>query len=97
VFHISKLKRDLGYRDLVAPREALADVARQLAEQPLPYGGTAEKVLQDPFDYAAEDAIIADWRRLRQAMPAPSFSGPQAGYGTSYSGPGGKPRSHEFD
>jgi nucleoside-diphosphate-sugar epimerase len=97
VFDTSKLKRDLGYRDLVAPREALTEVARQLAGRPLAYGGTAEKVLQDPFDYAAEDAIIAAWRQLRAAMPAPSFRGPPAGYGTSYSGPGGKPRSHEFD
>ncbi len=97
VFDLSKLKRDLRYRDVVAPREALAIVARQLAERPLAYGGTAEKVLQDPFDYAAEDAIIAAWRRLGAAMPVPSFNGPAPGYGTSYSGPGGRPRSHEFD
>jgi len=97
VFDIAKLKRDLDYRDLVSPREALAMVARQLAAAPLPYGGTAEKVLQDPFDYAAEDAIVAAWRQVRAAMPEPAFAGAEPGYGTSYSGPGGKARSHKFD
>jgi len=97
VFDLAKLKRDLGYRDVVAPRKAVALVARQLAAQPLPYGGTAEKVLQDPFDYVAEDAIVAAWRELRQAMPTPSFAGPQPGFGTSYSGPGGKPRRGGFE
>ena len=97
VFSLAKLKRDLGYQDLVPPREAVAGVARQLAQQPLPYGGTAEKVLQDPFDYAAEDAIVAAWRQLRASMPTPMFEGAQPGYGTSYSGPGGKERSREFE
>jgi nucleoside-diphosphate-sugar epimerase len=97
VFDLSKLKRDLGYRDVVSPRQAVAVVAQQLADEPLPYGGTAERVLQDPFDYAAEDAIVAAWRRLRASMPRPTFAEREPGYGTSYSGPGGKKRERDFD
>jgi nucleoside-diphosphate-sugar epimerase len=93
VFDLRRLETDLGYRDLVPPREALARTARWLAaNRPAP-GGTEETVLQDPFDYAAEDRLIASWKKLLGAMPDPGFER-EPGITLSYSGPGGRARSN---
>ena len=64
----------LGYRDRVPYDEALAHTAQWLvANRPEP-GGTIERNLQDPVDYAAEDALIAAWNEalgpLRAAVAA---------------------------
>ena len=50
----------LGHRDVVPWHDGLAATARWLAANPLERG-TAERNLQDPFDYAAEDALIEAW------------------------------------
>ena len=55
VLDLGKIQRELGYRDVVPAREALALTARWLAAHPPAPGGQEETVLQDPFDYAAED------------------------------------------
>lgn len=96
VFDLARLKSDLGYRDVVPAREALARTARWLAEHPLAPGGMEEKILQDPFDYAAEDALVAAWRKALAAVAVPEFAR-APGYTASYSGPGGTPRSGGFD
>jgi nucleoside-diphosphate-sugar epimerase len=96
VFDLSRLKSELGYRDVVPAREALARTARWLAEHPLEHGGMEERVLQDPFDYAAEDALVGAWRKALAAFSPPEFARPP-GYTASYSGPGGTPRSGEFE
>jgi dTDP-D-glucose 4,6-dehydratase len=58
-FDISKIRTQLGYRDLVAPAQALAaSVDWLLANRPQP-GDEIERQLGDPFAYAAEDALIA--------------------------------------
>ncbi len=58
-FDISKIKTQLGYRDVVTPSEALAAAVDWLvANRPQP-GGEIERQLGDPFAYAAEDALIA--------------------------------------
>lgn len=56
---ISKLKQQLGYRDVVDYDEALARTARWYMENPLPPGHETEGNLGDPFDYEYEDAVIA--------------------------------------
>jgi nucleoside-diphosphate-sugar epimerase len=91
------LRRDLGYRDQLTPREALASTARWLRDNPPQPGGWEEVVLQDPFDYQAEDQLLAAWQQLVTAMPTVEFkSEPQ--FTMSYSGPGGRPRSKsEFE
>ncbi|MDQ1425545.1 MAG: hypothetical protein QOD72_3043 [Acidimicrobiaceae bacterium] len=70
----TKLTTELGYRDVIACDEALAKTARWLAEHPPEPGGSIERNLQDPFDYQAEDALIATWRAalgpLREAAAA---------------------------
>jgi len=97
VLDLAKLKRDLGYHDRVPPGDALARTAHWLvANRPEP-GGPEETVLQDPFDYTAEDRLVAAWRAALASMPAVEFE-LEPGYGLAYSGPGGRPRSSpDFD
>ena len=97
---ISKLRRELGYRDAVQPAEAIARTARWLAEHPPEPRGMEETVLQDPFDYAAEDALIDGWRAALQTLDeqAKKISYElEPGYTLSYSGPGGRARSGKFE
>jgi nucleoside-diphosphate-sugar epimerase len=58
-FDISKIKAELGYRDAIAPAEALASAVDWLAANRPEPGGEIERQLGDPFAYAAEDALIA--------------------------------------
>ncbi len=95
VFDLAKLRTQLGYRDVVPAREALLRTARWLVEHPLARGGGEEKILQDPFDYAAEDALVGAWRKALGSMPAVEWSRPP-GFTASYSGPGGSERTGEF-
>jgi hypothetical protein len=95
VLDLTKLRTQLGYRDLVPAREALAQTARELLASPLERGGTEEKALTDPFDYAAEDELVAAWRRAIASIPPVKWSR-EPGFTLSYSGPGGKPRTGEF-
>lgn len=92
VLDMTKLKTQLGYSDVVAPEHGLAITARWLRENPPEPGGPAEKILQDPFDYKAEDELIAAWKDLCNRMPRIKFER-EPGFTTTYSGPGGKPRS----
>jgi len=76
----------------VPPAEGLARTARWLAKNPPSPGGMEEAVLQDPFDYAAEDRLVAAWKAVLAGMPDPGFA-EEPGYTLSYSGPGGRARS----
>jgi len=94
IVSIGKLEAELGYRDVVPPREALGRTARWLAENPPEPGGVEEMVLQDPFDYAAEDALIASYREAIGKIVEPVWTkGEAPGFGLAYSGPGGRARS----
>jgi nucleoside-diphosphate-sugar epimerase len=79
------LQRDLGYRDVVDPVDAWRRAARWLAENPLEPGGPAEQRLQDPFDYDAEDALVAAWREARVALEAVTWT-VEPGYTAAYVG-----------
>ena len=98
VLDLSRIRADLGYRDVVPAREAIGHTARWLAEHRPEPGGLEETVLTDPFDYAAEDSIIAAWttarRAVADAVDGAGFTTPP-GYGLAYSGPGGRPRTQE--
>lgn len=93
-FDTSKVRTMLGYQDRVAPVEALARTARWLAANPPPpvNNYSVEAVLQDPFDYAAEDELIERWLRAVSQIAMPAWKN-LPGYGLAYSGPGGRPRS----
>jgi nucleoside-diphosphate-sugar epimerase len=95
VFDLAKLRTQLGYRDRVPAREALARTALWLEAHPLAAAGIEEKVLQDPFDYAAEDALVSAWRKAIASLPTPAYAR-EPGYTASYSGPGGSERTGEF-
>ena len=45
-------------------------------------------VLTDPFDYAAEDALMDAWIAARASVALPEFANPP-GFGLAYSGPTG--------
>jgi nucleoside-diphosphate-sugar epimerase len=96
VFDLSKIRTELGYRDVVPAREAMARTARWLAAHPPAPGGPEERALEDPFDYAAEDALVASWRKALASMPAVEFAR-EPGYTASYSGPGGRARRGRFE
>ena len=79
-FDISKIKMQLGYRDLVAPAQALAaSVDWLVANRPQP-GGEIERQLGDPFAYAAEDQLIAACKSGYAAAQAVQFPDMQLGH-----------------
>jgi nucleoside-diphosphate-sugar epimerase len=97
VLDLSRLRDDLGYVDVVPAREAVGRAARWLAANPPERGGLEEKILTDPFDYAAEDRLIDAWHAAVEGLPTEGFQ-PVPGYGHAYSGPGGRPRTKaEFE
>ena len=65
----SKARRELGYRDAVPVTEALAATVRWYVEHPLERGGETERRLDDPFDYAAEDAAVESFAAALRAVP----------------------------
>jgi nucleoside-diphosphate-sugar epimerase len=98
VLDLGRLRGDLGYRDRVPARTAVGLTAQWLAENRPAPGGTEEMVLTDPFDYAAEDRLLAAWRGARasvESVLATDGFGTMPAYGLAYSGPGGRPRSKE--
>ena len=91
----ARIEQELGYRDKVPPKEALALTARWLAENRPTPGGPEEMVMQDPFDYPAEDRLIDQWREMVSTVREPSWAGDAPGYGRAYSGPGGRERTNK--
>ncbi|MEZ4331219.1 MAG: NAD-dependent epimerase/dehydratase family protein [Myxococcota bacterium] len=62
---LTKVRAQLGYRDVVPVEEALARTTRWLVEHRPEPGGAIERQLNDRFDYAVEDELI---RRFRAAV-----------------------------
>ena len=87
VMDLAKLRDRLGYRDVVPAREASVAPAAGWSEHPPGRGGDEEAVLEDPFDYAAEDRLVAWWRTATADPPDLGYATPP-GYGLAYGGPG---------
>jgi nucleoside-diphosphate-sugar epimerase len=87
VLDTSSLRERLGYRDIVPARIAIARTARWLAQHPPEPGGVEEMVLDDPFDYDAEDQLIGAWKSALSALPSVEWRH-TPGFGLTYSGPG---------
>jgi len=72
VMDLSKIKQQLGYRDVVSPEKGMELTARWFAENPLERGSDVEVLLGDPFNYEAEDRLIGLYRaeggRLRERL-----------------------------
>ena len=79
-FDISKIKTQLGYRDIVTPADALAATVDWLAANRPPAGGEIERQLGDPFAYAAEDALIAACQSGADAMERVVFPDMKLGH-----------------
>ncbi len=86
VLDLTRIRTELGYCDVVPAREAIAHTARWLAEHPPEPHAQEEMVLTDPFDYAAEDELIAGWLAARASIPRVRFEA-EPHYGLAYSGP----------
>ena len=67
ILSTEKIRQQLGYRDKVDPEDGLRRTVRWQAEN-LPGDAGAAARLQDPFDYAAEDAVIAATERYAEAV-----------------------------
>ena len=91
VLDLTKIRSQLGYRDIVSPPEAVKQAARWLVSNPIAAGSPQHEALQDPFDYAAEDELVAAWRALIDQLPNVAYAF-EPGYTISYSGPGGSAR-----
>ncbi len=87
VMDTSKLRQTLGYGDVVPAREAVRRATRWLVENPPERGGYEETALQDPFDYDAEDRLVAWWKAAIADPPDLGYE-QEPGYGKSYAGPG---------
>ncbi|MPY92491.1 MAG: hypothetical protein GEV08_05300 [Acidimicrobiia bacterium] len=85
VVDTSAIRAELGYEDVVPALEGVERTVRWLAEHPPERGGTVERRLQDPFDYEAEDRLVARWRAAREELAAVRFA-VAPGYGGAYYG-----------
>lgn len=72
---MSKMMRDVGYRDLVDFPEAIERTVNFYLENPPEPGGEEERQLSDPFDYEAEDAYLAAYDRFVEACRDVPFEG----------------------
>lgn len=85
---VDKLRHLLGYRDVVPAPEALARSVRWLVANPPERGGEIEQRLEDPFDYRAEDQLVAWWRETLRTAPTIDWQSDAPGLTAGYRGPG---------
>ena len=85
IISTEKIRRQLGYRDLVDPEEGMRRTVRWQAEH-LPGDESVTARLQDPFDYAAEDALIAAAERYADEVQRIEWN-PEPGWSFGYYGP----------
>lgn len=74
VMDLSKVKNELGYKDLFPVEEALAKTVRWYLAHPPERGGEIERRLQDPFNYPAEDQLVSIFKESLQRMAAIPFA-----------------------
>lgn len=65
---LTKIRTQLGYRDVVPVEEALRRTTRWYVEHPPEPGGEIEAKLGDPFDYAAETELIERFQAMAAAL-----------------------------
>lgn len=94
VLDLSVLHERIGHRDVVPAREGVRRTAHWLRDNPPERDGMEERILTDPFDYAAEDALLESWTAARASVVVPEFAvAPR--WGLAYSGPHGRPRTQK--
>ncbi|MGH9086541.1 MAG: NAD-dependent epimerase/dehydratase family protein [Acidimicrobiales bacterium] len=71
----SRIRRELGYRDVVDFEEAIRRTVRWYVDNPLESGGDQEERIGDPFDYEGEDAYVAAMDDLTERCTKIPFAG----------------------
>jgi nucleoside-diphosphate-sugar epimerase len=71
----AKIKAELGYQDVVSPEKAIRRTVAWLLRNRLERDGEQEKAIGDPFDYAAEDRLIEEYRKAEPRIMAVPFTG----------------------
>jgi dTDP-D-glucose 4,6-dehydratase len=86
VLDLTKIRTELGYRDVVSPEEALQRTVEWLVAHRPEAGGVEETILQDPFDYEAEDRLVRMQREAIERMRAIPYAN-RPGPGLTYIAP----------
>jgi nucleoside-diphosphate-sugar epimerase len=71
----SRIRDELGYRDVIGFEEAIARTVEWYLKHPLERGGPDEARIGDPFDYAAEDRFRAALDEFTQRCAELEFAG----------------------
>ena len=85
VTDISKIKSELGYRDLFPVEEAIGRTVNWYLQNPPEPAGQEVQNLRDPFDYEVEDRFITEFREFSDRIMSTAFAKP---------GQGGHPYPH---
>ena len=94
VFDITKIKEELGYKDLVPAKDALRQTIQWYLENRPEPGGEIEKRLRDPFDYQAEDQFIEAYKEAMDRILAIPFSVDSLHHPYAHPKEAGKTRDH---
>lgn len=86
----SLIRHELGYRDIVDPLEGLRRTIRWQIEHVAGNADAIEHLLEDPFDYAAEDQLVELQRRMVADADAVGFNH-EPGFTSGYYGPNPNP------
>lgn len=71
----SRIRNELGYRDVVEFEDAVAKTVAWYLENPLERGGPDEQRIGDPFDYPAEDRFVAALDEFNARCAEMDFAG----------------------
>jgi nucleoside-diphosphate-sugar epimerase len=71
----SRIREELGYRDVVGFEEAIAKTVAWYLANPLEAGGPDEQRIGDPFDYEAEDRFAAALEEFTKRCAEMEFAG----------------------
>tara|TARA_Y100000588_G_scaffold37485_1_gene35922 strand:- start:1742 stop:2350 length:609 start_codon:yes stop_codon:yes gene_type:complete len=82
----SKIRERLNYRDLFDPVVSLRETVRWQKDNLVGNSDSIEKILQDPFDYRAEDELIDLYRKFATSCQGVRFDS-EPGFGFGYYGP----------
>ena len=77
----TKIKKELGYKDVVSTKEGLKRTVQWLLENRPEPGGEVEQQLRDPFKYDVEDKIIEEWEKAYSKIKDIPFNIEQKKYG----------------
>jgi nucleoside-diphosphate-sugar epimerase len=84
------IRAELGYRDPVDPIEGLRRTIRWQVEHLGPDSSAVDGLIEDPYDYAAEDRLVELQRRFVSDAAAVAFR-TEPGYTSGYYGPRANP------